>query len=390
MHHAVFSGPQNQALRLNATLAARGWETIVVLPDEEGNAAGRLREAGIRVELLPMGRLRATFDPRTHLRLVRGFTREVDELRELIRQLHVDLVLIGGLVNVQSAIAARREGTPVVWQILDSRAPRALRAAIMPIVRRYADCLMFTGEGLIEQHGGRSSLRPPIEVYLPPVDTGLFQVSATRRVATRAELGVAEDAIVVGTVANLNPQKGIEYFIRAATRIHAADPRAVFVIVGAGYRTHSRYRQMLAAERARSGVPESHFVFAGARADVERWYPAMDVKLITSVSRSEGVATTALEAMACGVPVVTTRVGALAEVVEEGVTGFVVPAYDDEAIASAVLRLAKDPAMRRQMGAEGRQRAVTRFDVGVCAAVHLRAFEAAVQHRRWILQAVMA
>src|SRR5438552_3354462 len=68
IHYPVFGGPHNQALRLAAPLAAAGWETVVLLPDEPGNSADRLREAGLEVVTAPLSRIRATRDVRRHAR----------------------------------------------------------------------------------------------------------------------------------------------------------------------------------------------------------------------------------------------------------------------------------------------------------------------------------
>ena len=99
-----------------------------------------------------------------------------------------------------------------------------------------------------------------------------------------------------------------------------------------------------------------------------------------SVPNSEGVPTVILEAMACGVPVVATDVGAVAEVVDDGVTGFVVPPLRPQALADATLRLLGDPDLRARMSLAAREQAVARFDVEVCADTHVRAFEAAIAY----------
>ncbi|MDE3097660.1 MAG: glycosyltransferase, partial [Chloroflexota bacterium] len=101
----------------------------------------------------------------------------------------------------------------------------------------------------------------------------------------------------------------------------------------------------------------------------------------TSVPRSEGVPTVVLEAMACGLPVVATDVGAVADVVEDGVTGFVVPPLDPPAIARAALRLLDDAALRERMGHAGRARAVERFSVERCTEVHVQAYDLALRRR---------
>jgi glycosyltransferase involved in cell wall biosynthesis len=383
IHYPIFGGPHNQALRLNASLAARGWETLVLLPDEPGNALERLRAGGIQVKQMPLHRFRASPDLRLHAAFLIGFWQEVNAIRVLIRERQVDLVLIAGLVNPHAAIAARLERVPVVWQIVDSRTPRVLRLPLMPVVAQLADAVMFTGQSLVDLHVGRRPLDLPFVVYYPPVDTDHFCISEGRRCRTRKALGIPGDSLVVGMVANLNPQKGIEYFIRAASSIYRSQPNTWFLIVGARYETHREYVDQIETEVQQSGIPRERFIFTGDRSDVENYYPAMDVKLITSVPRSEGATTTAMEAMACGRPVVATDVGAVCEVVEDGVTGFIVPPLDSAAIAHAAFCLLQDPDLRTRMGRAGRLRAMECFDVKVCADTHVQAFEVAIVHHQF-------
>jgi glycosyltransferase involved in cell wall biosynthesis len=382
IHYPVFGGPHNEALRLARPLLERGWETIVLLPDEPGNAAERLATEGIEVVRGPLHRVRAGVDPRLHLRLALGLAPEVASIRRLLRERQIDLVLIGGLLNPHAGIAGVLEKVPVVWQVVDTRAPRLLRRAFMPLVSRLADAVMFNGRSLIRSHVPGGVLDIPYAVYPAPVDTSRFEGDDDARREVRESLGVPDQGSLIGTVANLNPQKGLEYFIRAAAIIHAAEPDTWFAVVGAYHETHQDYAHRLEAAARQSGIPRTQFIFTGDRDDAERFYAAMDVKLITSVRRSEGTTTTAAEAMACGVPVVATDVGAVSEVVDEGVTGFLVSPEDSSAIAERTLMLIRDPALRAEMGAAGRKRAVEHFDVNVCVERYVRTFSLARRRHR--------
>jgi glycosyltransferase involved in cell wall biosynthesis len=175
------------------------------------------------------------------------------------------------------------------------------------------------------------------------------------------------------------PMKGLENFIAAAGRIAEAQPDVWFVIVGSTPSSHAAYAERLRRQAAQLHLPQP-IVFAGERVDVERWYPAFDVDLITSVERSEGTTTTALESQSCGVPVVATRVGAVGDAVEDGVTGVLVEPGRPEAIAEAVLRLLGDAPLRARMGAAGREAAIDRFDAEQVADVYVQAYEAALAH----------
>jgi glycosyltransferase involved in cell wall biosynthesis len=379
VHSPYFGGPHNEALRLREPLRRRGWEIEVAIPDEPGSAAARLEAEGVPVHSLPLSRLRASPD----LRLLAGFARDfgpsIRRLEEVIEERGADVVQIGGLVNPHAGFAARRAGTAVVWQIVDSRAPALLRRAAMPLVRRLADAVMFDGEALIDLHGGRDSLHVQTFVYFPPVDTKRFVPSPERRREVRDELGIPGDAPTVGTVSGLNPMKGVEYFVDAAAQVAAARPETWFVVVGGAPASHRAYGERL-RQRAEELALRNPIVFAGERVDVERWYPAFDVDLITSLPRSEGTTTTAMEAQACSIPVVATRVAAVGEVVEDGVTGLLVPPERPQAIADAVLRLLGDHALRERMGAAGREAAIERFDAERAADVYVNAYKSALAH----------
>ena len=386
IHYPFFGGPQNQALRLERPLAERGTRTTVVMPDEPGNAVERLRAAGVEVIQLPLHRLRAIADPMLQARFLMAMPGEVMALRRLIRERSIDVVQVGGLVNPHAAIAARLEGVAVVWQLLDTRAPMMLRRLLMPWVRVLADVVMTTGVGVARVHPGAMDLGSRLVPFYPPVDTSVFRPDPDRRAVARAELRIPPGSLLVATVANLTPQKGLEHFIAVADEIHASRPNVRFAILGSAMETQGSYEITIRRMVQESGAGRAGALFIfdpGLR--VSELLPAVDLFLLTSVPRSEGVATTVLEAMATGIPVVSTDVGAMSEVVADGVTGRIVDPLDDSAMVGASAALLDDAGGRARMAAEARRRATELYDVEVCADIHVRAYELAAAragHRR--------
>lgn len=377
-HYPVFGGPHNEILRLEPALNRLGVKTIVAHTDDPGNATARLH-GQVEIHEIALNRIHQTKNLMTHALTAASAWQDVGRLRALIREQQIDVVKVHGPHNPQGALAAKLEGACVVWVVSSTRVPRGFRTLGGHLVRMGADAVLVDGRSLIDAYPGLGACSARTFVYYPPVDTGVFRPSQEHRLAVRVELGIPLDAPVVGMVANLSPQKGIEYFVRAMPAIIRDCPATRFVLVGAEYATQVAYSALVRRELAATGIDPGVVTFAGERRDVDRFYPAMDVKLITSIPNSEGTTTTAMEAMACEVPVVATNVGAVHEVVEDGVTGLLVQPNDPKSIAKGVTRLLRDASLRRKLGLRGRERAVERFDVAVCAQTHYVAYSFALQ-----------
>lgn len=165
--------------------------------------------------------------------------------------------------------------------------------------------------------------------------------------AARAELGFGPEHRIVGMVANLDHAvKGARYFVDAIPLIARRIPEARFLVLGEG-----REKAALRARARELGVGD-RVVFAGFRSDVQRFYPIMDVSVLTSLS--EGLSITILESMSFGIPVVATAVGGNPELVRDGESGFLVPPKDVASFADAVVRVLGDRALAERLGRAGR------------------------------------
>jgi glycosyltransferase involved in cell wall biosynthesis len=154
----------------------------------------------------------------------------------------------------------------------------------------------------------------------------------------------------------LFPRKGIRFLIQAASRLRPRYPDLQLVIAGDGFE-----RAELERLAANSGIADgTTFVGWVPNRDLPPYYRACAVSVIPSLE--EGFGIPAAEAMGCEAPVVASDAGGLPEVVEDGVTGFVVPRGNVDALAEAIDRLLADAELRRGMGQAGRARALERFD----------------------------
>lgn len=178
--------------------------------------------------------------------------------------------------------------------------------------------------------------------------------------------------VVVGTVGRLAEVKDQRQIIRALAHIFSLRPQLrsqlSCIVVGDGPE-----RGALEAEAFARGVAEEIW-FAGDRNDVPALLARMDVFLLPSLG--EGISNTVLEAMACGLPVVATRVGGNPELVQHGVTGTLVPVGDAEALAGAILELLDDSQQRERFGMTAQQRIQREFDWNTTVEAYLSVYDA--------------
>jgi glycosyltransferase involved in cell wall biosynthesis len=185
------------------------------------------------------------------------------------------------------------------------------------------------------------------------IDIDTFRPSAELRRRTRRELGIPQDAVVVGRAARLTPVKDHPTFLEAAAIVHRRRPECLFLCVGGG---PEHYLGELDRLSHALGI-DDRVIWAGERHDMPAIYNAMDVAV--SNSRNEGFPNVVAEAMACGVPNVVSDVGDSALLV--GDSGRVVPAGDERLLAQAIealVRVTHEPA-----GSRCRRRIRDRFSV---------------------------
>lgn len=168
-----------------------------------------------------------------------------------------------------------------------------------------------------------------------------------------AAVGIPTHASVVGTVGNLYPVKGHTYLLRAMPAVISARPDAHLIVLGRG-----ALHDALQAEAANLGIGDRLHLL-GHREDVPRWLAAIDVFALPSLS--EGLPLSLLEAMAAGRPSVVTGVGGVPEVVQDAVTGFIVPPASPDSLAVRIVALLGNATLSATMGAAAQASIRERF-----------------------------
>jgi glycosyltransferase involved in cell wall biosynthesis len=302
-----------------------------------------LEDAGVRTHLL---------DGERGLRWVGG-------LRRLVDDLGIDLVHSHSPVAASAArVVLRRRGPRMVYtehNVWERYHPLTAWANALTFARN--DRVFAVSDHVrasIRYSRALSGRRmPPVETLYHGIDQDSIQGWAARN-GIREELGIAADAPVVGTVANFKQHKRLDHLLLAAERVRRDVPGVRFVLVGQGPLEGDLRR--LATER---GLDDT-VIFTGFREDAPRVASTFDVFALAS--EHEGLSIALIEALALGKPCVVPRVGGLAEVIEDGKQGLLVPPGDIASLSEGIVRLLSDPELRARMGEAGRARAQV-FDI---------------------------
>lgn len=237
-----------------------------------------------------------------------------------------------------------------------SRKYRWIRRLYQPLVHRYVPLSQELEDYLRNQVG-------VVEAKIHPICNGV-DVESFRSLEPREREVVlppgfaGPDNFLVGTVGRLEAIKDQLTLVRAFGEMCARRPednRLRLLLVGDGS-LQAEIEALATSEGIRDRV-----WLAGSREDVVPLMSAMDVFVLPSLA--EGISNTILEAMACSLPVVATRVGGNAELVVDGETGLLVPRADPQAMAEALLRYLDDDSLRSRHGTAARQRAVENFSI---------------------------
>jgi glycosyltransferase involved in cell wall biosynthesis len=157
-------------------------------------------------------------------------------------------------------------------------------------------------------------------------------------------------------VSVLRSWKGHDYFIEAARRVKKAYPEARFIIAGTGP------REAALKERVKEEALQEYVLMIGHRSDVPDLLASLDIYAQPSYA-NEGIPQSVIQAMATHLPVVSTDLGPLTEIVENNVNGLTVPVRDSEALASAIIKLLEDKELRGKLGANGRRKVEQSFTI---------------------------
>ncbi|BDU71780.1 glycosyltransferase [Mesoterricola silvestris] len=354
-------GAERQLTELVSNLDPSRFETLVVVTYD---AAGPGKEGFYRQVAAVPGVTLACLHKR-HGAL--GYARSLPRLFRLVQAFEPDVLhgymegnlpvlLTGALLRKPAVWGIRRSSVDHTKMDLLSRALLRLTIALSG----FADLVIFNSEAGLRNHRAMGMKGPRMAVVPNGFSMERFHPDPRAGGAWRRSQGIPEGVPLLGIVGRLDPVKDHPTFLRAAARVIRQCPDAHFVCAGGG---PGPYLEALQAQAGSLGLGE-RVHWPGTCSDMGNVYNALSALLLTSTD--EGFPNVLGEAMACGVPCVTTRVGDAALLV--GGTGYVCEVGDDGAIAAAVLALlGEEPPAKADRSSDARARIRDHFSVQALA-----------------------
>jgi glycosyltransferase involved in cell wall biosynthesis len=277
---------------------------------------------------------------------------------KFIKREEIDIVVLNQDVHfhVPGVVAARMAGRPCICRKAGGIGEaRQLKRFLNPAV----DLFVSISKATETDQRNTPGTRKLINIY-EGLDLQRFE-SLPAKAAMRESLGISGRKKVVAAITRVVEGKGLPEFIRMAATVISSYPDSVFLIVGdEGPGGGTLDRQL--REQVHSLELDQHVIFTGWRDDIPAVMSCVDIFVHCPTTFTEGLARTCLETMAVGIPAVVSENGGMPDAVVNGVTGFVVPPGNVEAMAGSVLRLLRNKARCREFGVRARMHIEQVFD----------------------------
>ncbi len=354
-------------LQLVELLDKERFRPIVVLPTDvpyEGLLSAALQKRNIKTVHMKTAILRRKYlSPLGLLLYLYRLVWSTIALMRIIRREKVEIVHSNTLAVIVGALAARVMRRPHVWHVHEIIVhPNVLWRLTSWLLPRLSDRVVVVS-GPTRDHLCKAEQRNAeiTTVIHNGIDVERFDAKPGLGLRVREEWGVLPEQPLVGLVGRISHWKGQDYFLHVAELVTQRHPEAHFALVGGTFPGDENLVELLKALVERLHL-SSNITISDFRTDIPSVLDAFDIFALPS-TLPDPFPTVVLEAMAAGKPVVANAHGGSIEMVEDGVTGYLVKPDRPEEMANAIETLIEHPQERQEMGREGRRRLTTHFSL---------------------------
>ncbi|MFC1658433.1 glycosyltransferase family 4 protein, partial [Candidatus Omnitrophota bacterium] len=344
----IIAGQEIILLNIIRNLNSTRYQAIAVLP-QDGVFAEFLRAKGIEVRFIKLSRLKKK-NPFS-------FISAVFKLLSLIKKEKIKIIHTSGLYpNQYCSVAAKIARIPCICHI---HSTVYIEKEIKNSLLRFSDTVITVSEGVKQSIKTAKIEESKVKVIYNGIDQNEYKISVEQTASIKREFNLDNNCKIVGQVGQIIKRKGIMYFIKMAELVMKEMQNVKFLLVGDDKNEPGYMREM-------QGLVDNlklskHIIFTGFRKDIPQLISLMDIAVLSSLA--EGLGMVLIEAMFLNKPVIATDIPGVNEVIENNITGLLVPPRDYRAMAKGVLTLLSDKDYAARLVKSAKNKVLSEFTI---------------------------
>ncbi len=354
------AGPQLRIADVARRLKGDGIETIVVFPERESDKFRKLLDS-YQIEYKTLNLNKLSKNPFGLIKWFISFIPQTIKLIKLFNKINPDIVHCNASWQWKGVIAAKLAGKKIVWHLNDSKMSFLVLLGFK-FLNKFAEGFIFAGKRVKKYYLNYIKEKKIGKIIHAPVDTTQYDPEKDISPSFLKD----EKGVKIITVANVNPLKGIEYFVESASFLSNKYDNLRFYVFGGLFKSQNKYIKYI--KKLIEKYKLDNFFLYGFCENIASVLKDSDIYVCSSIT--EAAPMSVWEAMAMEKPIVSTDVGSVSDFIQNGENGFIVPVKAPEKLAEKIELLIKDKELRKKFSKRVREVAVEKLDIKICAEKH--------------------
>jgi len=365
-------------LTIYSELVKKGFLLIPLVPKNNKFIHNRFKSKKIRIIKANLTRPRKSFNLFLNIKFIFLILRDILLIGRIIKKEKIKIVQVSGIQNFHYLIAAKVYNCKLLCQIHSDALPKFFRYLFSPIVVLFADIVMCNGKYFAESY-------PVINKYInekkfiyfyPGLNIKNFSFTNKQKSISKLSIKIPKKNLVIGTIGNQSKAKAHERIIDIITSLDAYK-NINFLILGGYIKSNARYykQKVLLPSEHKKLFNNRKLQIIDAKNNIKKFLPSFDIFIMTS--KFEGMPIALIEAMASGLPIVTTNVGSIHEIIKNNINGFIPKSkeFNLNFFENSLKKLLIDKKIRKKFGERNRAIVIKKFTLENLVNAHFSAYK---------------
>ena len=363
------AGPQNRMIMV-ASVPNKKINTKIIFPKKNSEDFEKLcKKFGI--DYLPLSLTTMSSNWISIIKYLILFPYEILILFFALKKNNFDLVHIsGGCWQFKGVIAAKLANIKVIWHLNDTYAPFFIRKAFS-LISPLANCFIFASERTRQYYKNFVPQKTKNFLIQSPVDINFFDPKFKYNVEEFEKKFLNKNKVIVGTVGNINPNKGHLTFLNTVKLLSSYSKKIIFLIAGPVYESQKKYFENLKNIILKENMENVYFL--DSKTDVRPLLSIIDIYICSSDNEASPLSV--WEAMSMEKAIISTDVGDVGKFINDGTNGLIVKKGDARALANNIIKLIKRSELRKEFGISARLIAKNQLDLNLCVNLHTLVYQ---------------